>query len=483
MNQKTMVESVTVRVPQSSSSSSLPKINPKVRCNHRSDSCCARLMMQNHNNFKRSAVPNRFMFYRGGSWVDFQSQVRESLRSGFVEDKPIIEAMIGGSKYVFDFLRMVQIDFGSGNQRSIAWIDENGKPFFPKVFVDEDFMNGLENSGTPNIEIEIRVDGMSCKRKFEHLDLGVDGANNEVSSSIKNNKQGDENQVVASKRQRLTSMDLKTSKWPNAKLLSEADKAYSFMSFLFLSEVTKTYPRTIISAIHKFIYSGPLEKARREVFERHNENKKAARGVSKTGYAWCGASSAEAIAGILAHGFELPRKTSRFPSYGVGIHLSTIGFPQLSAMQSEVDNNGEKHILLCRVILGNIEKVDAGSRQCGPSSVEFDSGADDPKNPRWYVVWSTNMNSHILPECVISFKSSTHLPGQLWSCNRSKNSLANLMMKIKSHLPSPKLMEVVTLCGSLLAGKLAKDNFIKQLRDIAGDELLMTVIQEIRSSG
>lgn len=82
-----------------------------------------------------------------------------------------------------------------------------------------------------------------------------------------------------------------------------------------------------------------------------------------------------------------------------------------SAMQSEVDNNGEKHIILCRVILGNIEKVEAGSQQCRPSSVEFDTGADDPINPKWYVVWSTNMNSHILPECVISYKSSTYLPG------------------------------------------------------------------------
>lgn len=70
----------------------------------------------------------------------------------------------------------------------------------------------------------------------------------------------------------------------------------------------------------------------------------------------------------------------------------------------EADDNGEKHLILCRVILGNVERV--GPQQCHPSSEVFDTGVDDIKNPKWYVVWCTNMNSHILPECVVSFKSS-----------------------------------------------------------------------------
>ena len=77
-----------------------------------------------------------------------------------------------------------------------------------------------------------------------------------------------------------------------------------------------------------------------------------------------------------------------------------------STLQSKADDNGEKHVILCRVILGKVEMVNAGSQQCHPSSGEFDTGADDLKNPKWYVVWCTNMNSHILPECVVSFKSS-----------------------------------------------------------------------------
>lgn len=85
-----------------------------------------------------------------------------------------------------------------------------------------------------------------------------------------------------------------------------------------------------------------------------------------------------------------------------------------SAKLSEMDDNGEKHIILCRVILGNVEKVEAGSQQCYPTSADFDTGADEPKNPKWYVVWSSIMNKHIIPEFVVSFNSSNHVQGKCW---------------------------------------------------------------------
>lgn len=81
-------------------------------------------------------------------------------------------------------------------------------------------------------------------------------------------------------------------------------------------------------------------------------------------------------------------------------------------MLSEVDENGEKHVILCRVILGRCEKVEAGSQQLYPSSVDFDTAVDDVNNPRWHVVWCANMNTHILPECVVSYKASSHLTGK-----------------------------------------------------------------------
>uniref|UniRef100_A0A2N9FWQ1 RCD1 WWE domain-containing protein n=1 Tax=Fagus sylvatica TaxID=28930 RepID=A0A2N9FWQ1_FAGSY len=132
-----MVEMIRVRVPQSQSpyaSSSLQLL---------SDCCSSRFMIQNNSNFKRSGAPARFMFYK--RFVD-QFPKRSAWRSS--------------------------IDFLTENQRSIAWIDENGKCFFPKVFVDEEFAKSEENPENPKIEIEIRIDidGNSSKRKRDEFE-------------------------------------------------------------------------------------------------------------------------------------------------------------------------------------------------------------------------------------------------------------------------------------------------------------------------
>lgn len=76
----------------------------------------------------------------------------------------------------------------------------------------------------------------------------------------------------------------------------------------------------------------------------------------------------------------------------------------LSAKYCDVDENGIRHMAFCRVIMGRMEHVHPGSRQFHPRSEEFDSGVDDIQNPTHYVVWTMNVNTHIYPEYVISFK-------------------------------------------------------------------------------
>lgn len=76
-----------------------------------------------------------------------------------------------------------------------------------------------------------------------------------------------------------------------------------------------------------------------------------------------------------------------------------------SASSSAEDENGLRHVMLCRVILGNMETVHAGSQQFHPCSKEYDSGVDDVSAPRRYIIWSAYMNSHILPSYIISFRA------------------------------------------------------------------------------
>lgn len=83
-----------------------------------------------------------------------------------------------------------------------------------------------------------------------------------------------------------------------------------------------------------------------------------------------------------------------------------------SALQYPVHQDPEKHVVLCRVVLGNVEKVHIESNQTSPSREEFDTGSDDPKNPNWYVVWGHDMNRRITPICVVSCKTTGIVPGK-----------------------------------------------------------------------
>lgn len=77
-----------------------------------------------------------------------------------------------------------------------------------------------------------------------------------------------------------------------------------------------------------------------------------------------------------------------------------------------VDEDGLRHLLLCRVILGKMEVVHPGSQQYHPSSEDFDSGVDNLPAPKKYIVWSTHMNTHILPEYAVTFRAPPCLKGE-----------------------------------------------------------------------
>lgn len=59
-------------------------------------------------------------------------------------------------------------------------------------------------------------------------------------------------------------------------------------------------------------------------------------------------------------------------------------------MQTEAtdEDDGKKYLILCVMILCSLEKVEADSHRHYPSSAEFDTGADDLRSPKWYLVWS-----------------------------------------------------------------------------------------------
>jgi len=70
-------------------------------------------------------------------------------------------------------------------------------------------------------------------------------------------------------------------------------------------------------------------------------------------------------------------------------------------------------MVLCRVITGNMELLRPGSDQLFPSSCKYDNGVDDIQFPKCCVVWNIDMNTHIYPEFVASFKSPLVFEGDV----------------------------------------------------------------------
>lgn len=74
-------------------------------------------------------------------------------------------------------------------------------------------------------------------------------------------------------------------------------------------------------------------------------------------------------------------------------------------------------MLLCSIVLGKMEVVSPYSGQCGPSSEEFDSGADDLVSPSKYFMWSVNATTHVLPLYVLCFRPSDKGEERSWTCS------------------------------------------------------------------
>lgn len=103
-----------------------------------------------------------------------------------------------------------------------------------------------------------------------------------------------------------------------------------------------------------------------------------------------------------------------------------------SAIRAEEDENGVRHMLMCRVILGNTETISPGSKQLQPSSTDFDSGIDNPVEPTKYIIWSAYMNTHIFPSYIVSFTAPS-ISGN-HSVFHSNSSLFYIQLDVDANL-------------------------------------------------
>ncbi|PKA50397.1 putative inactive poly [ADP-ribose] polymerase SRO3 [Apostasia shenzhenica] len=416
-------------------------------------------LLRAFNNFKNSGCPRRFLFFSAYEWVDIPHQVFDELTRGFLAGKAVLEVPVDGKTYLFDFLRMCRIDTATGSQNLIAWIDVNGRCFFPSC----------ASEGKGKAELGLIIDNflLNLSKYGRPLGRKVNCDSVEVPSAC--------------------SVE---PRWPDATLLRDDDRFYKVVQQLFFSGMKRFAPHTVITSIHRCTHSTPSGNSRLLSFQLQKKATMKARGETNVKFGWYG-TSASNVAKIMSFGFEQPNSGQMgLQAHGIGVHLSSPHSPYASVLLSEAGDDGEKHVILCRIIAGKSEKVDAGSSQDHPTSEGFDSGVDDFVNPKWYVVWGVHMNTHILPEYIVSFKPSGHFQDTSQRSMKStgtqnKSSVMNLSFlklftEIGRSLPSSRMQALEMLYNKYKVGKIRKEVFIRYMRSIAGDKLLTLTIKKLR---
>ncbi|KAK7330489.1 hypothetical protein VNO77_24684 [Canavalia gladiata] len=212
-----------------------------------------------------------------------------------------------------------------------------------------------------------------------------------------------------------------------------------------------------------------------QIFERAVA--KLCGGNANVNYAWYGASGKEEIADIIQHGFG--------HAHCHGLRLSPEDSPLESVKSSVVDKDGLRHLLLCRVILGRTEVVPRGSNQCRSSSEGYDSGVDSISDPKEYVIWCNHINTHVLPEYVLSFRLPS-LKGHVKIGEPLRPSspwmpFPTLISVLSKILPPPDIAFIAKFHKDYREKRISRHELIQKVRLIAGDKLLVSVIKSFRT--
>lgn len=366
-------------------------------------------------NFMTSGIPKRVLFYQNGEWIDFPDSLVGSITKDLRVKKANIEVELDGSRFLLDFLHMSQLDLEMGSQKTIAWIDDTGRCFFPEIFADECCQHKCGKHGEQmyadscaphelKLQLEIDING---------VDLRECTAESNTLDNQQNDKKPSSNHLVGAaedSHRRVLDGKVADTNEVNQQIISVTEMSDpESLKQIFLVGMGPIVGTEIVSL---YRCSSALMQARFELFQKQAEIIKSYRGDANVRYAWLAVPKGK-LSSITEYGVGTCGLLSNKSTYGTGVHLSSANYAHISAKYCDVDENGVRHMVFCRVIMGSMECVEPGSAQMQPSRQEFDSGVDDIENPVHYVVWTINVNTHIYPEFVVSFKVPTNIQGNV----------------------------------------------------------------------
>ncbi|CAK8540325.1 unnamed protein product [Lathyrus sativus] len=424
----------------------------------------SRSLVNYYLNYKKSGLPKRLMFYKNGEWLDYHDDVVDFVKKYFKIKKAVVELDLDGQDIVLDFWHMYSVNLRTGLQQPIAWIDEVGRCFFPELFGGSDEEREHEGGESSNKDREIELDAYT-EPGYGRLDMDT------------------------------------------------------VHDIFLIGMATFNINDDDIVDIHRI--SSISMQARLELFHKQVDITKVIHGDANVRYGWF-ACSKEDLFTMMQYGFGHNALSSFKCIYGFGIHLTAITHPYACVPYCDVDENGVKHLVLCRVIMGKMELLRRGNNQIRPSGCEYDNGVDDIQSPKYYVVWNMNINTHIHPEFVVSFKAPMdaevdHNIGLITENEHSNESMSNvsennsstsdtvnsaglltntrrvprspwlpfpmLFAAIRSRI-SPKQMLVIKAHYALLmAKKISHDDFVMKLRLIVGDNILRSAVTNLQDKG
>ncbi|XP_038892432.1 inactive poly [ADP-ribose] polymerase RCD1-like isoform X2 [Benincasa hispida] len=523
-----------------------------------------RPLYRGYSNFMKSGIPKHIMYYENGEWIKFPRDLLDLVVEDLQVKKASLEIKFNGQHCVLDFLHMFFLDLNTGLQQPLAWIDAAGSCFFPEIYgADTSECCHSNNFGNKEPEVEEDHGSDVIKLQLEIEISGVDQSSLKVCSGESNDyiKWSQTDEELAYDHD-IEVVEDSCGKLPVGKAYDVVPELKELDENLISGiQELKELDANLISGIQFFngrLDTRTVEKIFRdgmmssngsteilnvkhcddtsmqsqllEIFNKQVEMTKLYRGDANVRFAWLAVSETE-LSSLMMYGIGHCAVSSIKSMYGTGVHLTAVNCSNVSASHCDIDDNRVQYLVFCRVILGNLELLHPGSKQFHPSSKDFDSGVDNLTKPTYYVVWRMNMNTHIYPESVVSFKVAPNpkvenrtndvpritascqgspdqiqlessvvnavsdgQPSDVWRSHERAVSVGSNSMKTPkspwmpfsmlfaaiSNKVSSKEMELVNMqYEQFRAKKMNRDDFVRQLRLTVGDSLLRTTISSL----
>ncbi|GJY86505.1 inactive poly [ADP-ribose] polymerase RCD1-like isoform X1 [Tanacetum coccineum] len=487
-------------------------------CKSDCSSSARKVLLKNYSNLMKSGPPKRLLYSQDGQWKDFSQNVIDMVKEDFVAKKASIEVKFNERHLILDILHMTEVDMKTGVQKPIAWIDDACSCFFPELYssyeshqcnkskamTDLELVE-LESSMTPEIKLNVEIDLNGLSDNYLEECMGESNVQESNFKRLKVDEEGHEINYGLNFNDSCNQYDLKADR--PVKNFQQSDEALSpeMVRNMFLKGIN---PALEVNVVDVKKCTGDIMEAKLELFQKQIEITQKLRGDANVKYAWF-ASRTDALSSNVAYG--LGHDVPKLGRYGYGVHLTAVDSAQISATICDGDEKGIRCLVLCRVILGNVELILPGSKQFYPSDECFDcvsfmmspSAEGNLISDESRVDLSSRVTIHdprspLQPETSPS-KLATSGPqyGSMIAMSVEKAPSAessNFRDPKSPWMPFSKLFEAISdkvdpndmklvhiLYEPLRAKKTSREEFIKKLRSIVGDQILRSTISDLQS--